>query len=170
MSQPASAGSQRSVAQALSADLAMRIAWRTWFALLSVPFALFVITVWRMMLGGVSPAESPLARTWFIVTMIYLAIAVPSAMFRRSHLFKGYWSGRAVQPREYLLGMITIWLALFIGGLMAVMGCLVTRTLVPNVLPALLAFMLFAALWPNGHAMLRAPTDEQDPASYEEPR
>jgi hypothetical protein len=42
--------------------------------------------------------------------------------------------------------------------------------MLPNLLPALLAFMLFTPLWPNGHSMTRALINEHDPADYEDPR
>jgi hypothetical protein len=71
---------------------------------------------------------------------------------------------------KYLLGMLSVWVALNISGLIALLGCLATRTLLPNLLPAILGFGLFCVLWPNGHAMSRPLASEQDGADYEEPR
>jgi hypothetical protein len=115
-------------------------------------------------------ADLPLAQNWFIGVMIYMAIGVPAAFFWRSRMFKGYWSGKVVSPRNYLLGMFTIWAALEFGGILALLGCLVSSTLLPNLLPALLAFMLFTPLWPNGHSMTKPLVNERDPGRYEEPR
>jgi hypothetical protein len=161
-----------SVRKCLSCDAALQVAWWTWFTLLAIPFILFLAVVWNAMDndGSVNVTDGHLAQTWFIATMIFMAVGVPAAFFWRSHIFRGYWSGQAVSPRDYLVGMITIWAALEIGGLFALTGCLLTGALLPNLLPALLAFMLFTPLWPNGHSMTRPLTDEHDPADYEDPR
>ncbi len=154
----------------LSADAATRIAWRIWFVLLTAPFIVFLGVVWRLMDNDTAPADPRSAQRWLIAVVIYMALGVPGALFWRHHIFRGYLSGRVVSPRRYLLGMIVVWGSLEIGGLLALLGCLVTNSLLPNLLPALLAFVLFTPLWPNGHAMIRPLTNEQDPADYEEPR
>lgn len=154
----------------LSVDAAMQIASWTWFGLLTLPFVLFIAVVWHQMsLEGTIPDENS-AGTWFISSMAYMAVGVPAAFFLRSRLFKGYWSGQLVSPKNYLAGMILIWCALELGGLLSLAGCLATGKLLPNLVPALLAFMLFTPLWPNGHAMTRRLQNEHDPADYEEPR
>jgi len=116
------------------------------------------------------PANQHAATLWFVLTLSYIALSVPVAFFWRGHLFKGYWSGQRVPPREYLIGMISIWLALSIGGLASVAGCIATRSMVPNMLPAVLAFVVYISLWPNGHSMSRPLHDEHDPLDYEDPR
>jgi len=154
----------------LCADTALSIAWWTWFTLLAIPFVVFLAVVWHLMDNEPVATTNTTANAWFVISMAYMAICVPAAFFWRSRMFKGYWSGQLVSPRDYLIGMTTVWLALEIGGLLALAGCLVSGALLPNLLPALLAFMLFTPLWPNGHSMTRALTDERDPADYEEPR
>lgn len=162
----APAGSVKS----MSVDLALQIAWWMYLALLAFPFIAFLSVVWQLMDNEGAGDTHSLAEKWFIFSMIYMAVGVPAAFFWRSRVFKGYWSGQIVSPRNYLVGMLTIWLALEVGGLVALVGCLVSGTLLPNLLPALLAFMLFTPLWPNGHAMTRPLENEHDPAHYEEPR
>jgi hypothetical protein len=154
----------------MSADAALHAAWWTWFALLSLPFIVFIGTIWRLVYFEDHASDPQLAQKWFVATMAYMAIGVPAAFFWRGRLFRGYWSGQLVSPRDYLVGMITVWAAIELGGLLALTGCLVTGTLLPNLLPALLAFMLFTPLWPNGHSMTRPLINEHDPADYEEPR
>jgi hypothetical protein len=154
----------------LSADHALNIAWWTWFALLSLPFIIFILTIWRLVYFEDHGHDEKLAQKWFIASMVYMMLAIPAAFFWRGRLFRGYWSGQLVQPRDYLVGMITVWASIEIGGLLALAGCLVTGTMLPNLLPALLAFMLFTPLWPNGHSMTRALINEHDPADYEDPR
>ncbi len=154
----------------LSPGQALRIAWCCWLMLLSIPALVFLIVMWRMMDGDVSGLDGIASERWFLVTMAYLAIAVPSSFFLRSHVFKAYWSGQCVQPRNYLKGMLTVWLAIEIGGIMALMGCLMTDSLLPNLLPAMVAFMLFIPFWPSGRAMTRPCGAADDPEEYEEPR
>src|SRR4051794_22901548 len=99
---------QNSIRKCLSCDSALQIAWWTWFTLLSIPFILFLAVVWNTMDndGAATAGNTSLAQTWFIITMVYMAVGVPAAFFWRSHIFKGYWSGKTVSPRDYLLGMM----------------------------------------------------------------
>ena len=78
--------------------------------------------------------------------------------------------GKVVSPGAYLRGMLTVWLACEIGGIIALIGCLVTRTLLPNLLPALVAFILFTPFWPSGRAMTHPVGNDDDFEIYEEPR
>ena len=89
----------------------------------------------------------------------------------RSHLFRPYWAGRTVSPRAYLKGTIILWLSLELGGILSMAGCSITHSLLPNLLPAMAAFILFALLWPAGTPMVcpnRGNLD--DPERYVEPR
>lgn len=169
MTQQASLVVPQTQRQPLCCDTALHIAWWTWFTLLAIPFVVFLAVIWQLT-GAEGPSDQKLAQKWFIAAMCYMAIGVPSAFFWRGRIFRGYWEGRTVSPRDYLVGMMTIWIAIEIGGLFALLGCLMTGTLLPNLLPALLAFMLFTPLWPNGHSMTRPLIDEHDPADYEDPR
>jgi len=73
--------------------------------------------------------------------MAYLAVAVPAAFFWRSREFKGYWEGKCVSPNRYLRGMLILWLTIEVGGVVALVGCFVSGSLLPNLLPAMVAFM-----------------------------
>ena len=74
-------------------------------------------------------------------------------------------------PKSYLVGMLGVWATIEIGGLASLIGCLVTRSLLPTLLPALVAFMLFVPLWPSGRSMICSHKgDSDDPETYEEPR
>jgi hypothetical protein len=66
--------------------------------------------------------------------------------------------------------MTSVWITLEIGGVMGLIGCLLTHSLIPNLLPALVAFMLFTPLWPSGRAMYCHGGSTDDPEIYEEPR
>jgi hypothetical protein len=69
-----------------------------------------------------------------------------------------------------LFGMLAIWAALEFGGIIALLGCFVDHSLLPNLLPALVAFMFFVTLWPSGKSMVRSIGNEEDAGVYEEPR
>ena len=158
--------------QELTAEVALRIAWISWLTMLAVPFVLFIVAVWTTQVMGDGFAR-PLAaesRTWFYVAVAYLVTAVPISFFFRSHVFKAYWTGECVSPRNYLRGMLAMWLTIEVGGIIALLGCITTQSLLPNLMPALVAFMLFIPLWPSGRAMVRHCGREEDPEMYEEPR
>ena len=59
---------------------------------------------------------------------------------------------------------------LALAGLIASLGCLVTRTLMPNIGPALVSLVVFTTLWPTGHAKLPRLGGTDDSEVYEEPR
>jgi len=164
---------QRNSSTSLTADQAMRLAWRTWMLLLAVPFVLFFWTIWRLI--GSTPestgsADHDLAGMWFLFTLAYLAMAVPAAFFWRNHLFRDYLAGGTISPRQYLEGMMTVWVVLAVGGVIAILGCILTNTLVPNVVPGAVALVLYMLYWPSGRTMSRPLRNEHDPAEYEDPR
>jgi hypothetical protein len=161
-------------------QVALRYSWYAFLTLLVIPFIFFLYTVWAMDRGlwtgggGTGTGETRnlwLANRWFIGTVAYIVFIVPASFFLRSRFFRGYWTGNCVAPGNYFKGMLTVWLALEIGGLLSITGCLVTRAFAPCILPALVAFMMFVVLWPSGRAMIcndRGSSD--DPEKYEEPR
>jgi hypothetical protein len=156
----------------LTPQTAIRVAWIIWLVFLVVPFFLFLHAVWILSnAGSNAPVASPDVVThWFLGSMLYLLLVVPISFFTRGRVFKAYWTGHVVTPGKYLSGMTTVWLALEVGGILSLVGCLATGQLLPNVLPALVAFMFFATLWPSGRAMVRTVGHLEDAAVYEEPR
>lgn len=159
-----------SVLPNVAAASAMRMAWSCWLFLLVLPFLFFIYVLWTLMgqETGAPPARS--GQGWFLMSMLYLIVAVPLSFFGRSWLFKAYWTGKPVEPKKYVMGMLTMWLTLEAGGLLALAGCLVDKKLLPNLLPALVAFMFFTTLWPSGRAMTRTTGASEDHGVYEEPR
>lgn len=155
----------------LSPTLAIKIAWWTWLTLLIAPFVLFVFVVYRLTDDSASAVrDQALANHWFVGTMAYLAVATVSMFFLRSRLFHRYWEGEVVAPRAYLMGMSLVWLALETGGILALVGCLVSNSLLPGMIPAMAAFMFFLPFWPSGHAMVRRNIgNAEDPGRYKEP-
>src|SRR5688500_4748457 len=132
---------------------ALRLAWVCWLMLLAIPALMFLVVLWQFIDDETTPRDPAMAQRWFLGCMAFLAIFVPASFFLRSREFKGYWSGECVSPASYLKGMLSVWLTMEIGGLLALAGCLVTGSLLPNLLPALVAFILFIPFWPSGRAM-----------------
>jgi hypothetical protein len=154
----------------LSAGMAMRFAWWSWLVLLLAPFVLFIFVAYRLMDETGVARNQPMANAWFIGTMIYLIIAAPLSFFWRSRLFRQYWKGKVVAPRAYLIGMISVWLVLEIGGIASMVGCLMSNSILPGMLPGVAAFMFFLPLWPSGHAMTSLNVgNAEDPERYKEP-
>ncbi len=150
-------------------EVALRIAWFAWLGFLAVPFVLFLYVCWALM-ENAEPRDLGAANNWFIASMVYLIVVVPLAIFWRSRIFRSYWSGECVTPKSYLTGMITVWTTIEIGGIFSLVGCLMSQSLLPNLLPAVVAFMLFTPLWPSGRAMVCNSGNTDDPEHYEEPR
>ena len=150
--------------------MALRIAWWTWLVLLLAPFILFLCVAYQLKDDSVA-ANPGLSNAWFLWTMGYLCVVTPAAFFWRSHLFKPYWNGDVVTPRNYLIGMASVWVALEIGGILALLGCLLSHAYLPGMLPAIAAFMFFLPFWPSGEAMVRRNVgNADDPGRYKEPR
>jgi len=155
----------------LTPGQALRIAWVSWLTLAAIPFILFLAVVWHLnTANGSVAANRALAERWFLFCMLYLALAVPCSFFLRGQIFKAYWAGEVVSPRNYLVGMLMLWLTIVAGGIIALVGVWLTKSLLPNLLPALVAFMFFIPFWPSGRAMTRRVGNDDDPEHYEEPR
>jgi hypothetical protein len=153
----------------LSVVMALRIASVIWILLLVVPFFMFLAVVYKL---GVQGAEHMQVQNdrWFLGASAYLLVVVPASFFWRGHLFKAYWTGRPIAPANYLFGMISVWVALEVGGLLSLSGSIMSGSLLPSLLPALVAFMFYVTLWPSGRSMVRRVGNSEDPHVYEEPR
>jgi hypothetical protein len=161
---------RRATRTKLTPDLALRRAWRLWLLLPILPWLTFFVALWNMLAGRPPVANKALADAWYLATTVYMIIALPTALFWRAHLFRCYAHGHGVPTKAYLMGMSALWGALSLAGLIASLGCLVTRSLMPNIGPALISLVVFASLWPTGHAMLPRLGGTDDPQVHEEPR
>lgn len=153
----------------ISVRTALKLAWATWVTLLIIPFLVFLAAVWALM-NRQAPVVHTGPQTWFLCACAYLLIVVPVSFFWRGRLFKSYWSGQPIEPIKYLYGMLAMWAALEFGGIISLLGCFVDQSLLPNLLPALMAFMFYVTLWPSGKAMVRSVGNAEDASVYEEPR
>ena len=153
----------------LTVALAMRIAWVAWVVLLIIPFLVFLAMIWCTTIVPTNEVADH-SRNWFLISCAYLVIVVPASFFWQMHVFKGYYTGQTVTPTQYLVGKLTVWLALEVGGLLSLAGCFINNAPLPNMLPALVAFMFFVTFWPSGRAMVRHVGHLEDPGMYEEPK
>ncbi|MEX0886268.1 MAG: hypothetical protein WD009_07505 [Phycisphaeraceae bacterium] len=155
--------------ESLTPGRALRVAWMAWLTLLLVPFFVFLAVIGTVAYDG-AEQRPQLAAVFFVVSLVWMLVTLPAAFMLRDYLFRSYWRGQAVDPRSYLKGQFTIWLAVEIGGLLALVGCLVSGTLLPGLLPAAVAFMLFTPFWPKGQAMIETGGASDDDEVYREPR
>jgi hypothetical protein len=153
----------------LSVQTALKMAWLCWLVLLAVPFLLLQALIWYIHVGDVSRYHSE-TNGWFLAAMICLLAVVPGSLFLRGHLFRDYWMGHPVTPRRYLVATISVGVALAACGVVSLLGCLITDSFMPNLIPGLLALVMFALHWPTGRAMVRPIGKVEDPQLYEEPR
>ncbi len=152
----------------LSPKTALKWAWLSWTVLLVVPFLFLEWLIWHMGFAEVTRSHAQ-APAWFGAAMAYLVIILPATFFWRGHLFKEYWKGHPVAPRKYLLATITVGVALALGGMFSLLGCLATGSFMPNLIPAVFSLLLFALHWPSGRAMIVPGGNTEDPQLYEEP-
>jgi hypothetical protein len=152
----------------LTVRTALRLAWVTWVVFLIIPFFLFLAIVWTLGMGEGAKLHAN-EDHWFLGASAYLLVVVPLSFFWRGHVFKAYWTGQTIPPMSYLYGMLTMWAALEFGGIFSMLGCFVDHALLPNLLPALVAFMFYVTLWPSGRAMVSHMGDKEDAGKYEQP-
>jgi hypothetical protein len=154
----------------LRRNIALRDAWLAYIFLLMLPFVVLAVVLISHANTATPPRVSHGMSSWFLGTMAYLAVGVPAALFYRRHLSGAYFRGQVVSPRHYLAGMLTVWLTLEIGMIAPLIGCFVTGSFLPDLLPAILAFMFFVVLCPTGKMMTSHVGSSEDPQIYKEPR
>jgi len=153
----------------LTPGAALRYAWWIWFGLLFLPAFVFIGVVYALNFGH-QPTRPTMGSTWFLINMAYLAIGIPAGFFFRSRMFHRYYDSQPVPPNRYLLGAVTVWTILEIGGLLSLAGVWYARSFTPNIIPALVAFVFYVTQFPKGTAMFRPTGGSDDPETYEEPR
>ncbi len=169
MAIPASVSATPGSDDRLTVGEALRYAWLSWLAMLIIPFVLFLVATIKSNSGTERATDSHIGTIWFVAAMAILGIGVPAAFFLRSRYFKPYFEGDVVPPRAYLKGQLAIWIMTELGGIFALIGCLVSGSLIPNIVPALLAFVIFVPFRPTGRSMVRAVGASDDHHIYEDP-
>jgi hypothetical protein len=130
-------------------ERALQRAWTTWLTLLAVPFLIlpFVLHLTPSSLGD--NLDPDLAEKWFFMLVVYLLMVFPIALVLRHHLRQPSSHEGSDGLRAYFGGMVTIWALVAAAGLAAEVICIVTATIMPNAVPALIALGLYLALWPR---------------------
>ncbi|MGA3065541.1 MAG: hypothetical protein ABSF29_01710 [Tepidisphaeraceae bacterium] len=168
MSQPTTIRVTPHPASELTPVRALRLAWLCWLGLLVVPFTLVLFLIWNWSPGPTTGTQAGWEK-WFIGSMVYVALSVSASLFWRGHVFKPYWAGRPVAPGDYLWGMVAVWTALAVAGIVSLIGCFVTGSLAPNLIPAAMSLFLYLTMWPGGKAMVGGVGNADDSEVYTEP-
>lgn len=132
----------------------IRAAWTWWWTMLLAPWAAVLMGAMMYSLHG-GPDWTRATGVFFGVATVWIAGVAPGAMVLRSHCLRAMWRGRSLPADRYLRGMLTIWWALEIGILIAVTGALSTRTVLPCLMPAAVAWVWLAVLAPSDRAVMR---------------
>jgi hypothetical protein len=132
-----------------SAVTALRLARLLWFLFLFTPF---LAALW---ISARIPADRvPISRLaegrWFVVAMLYLVGIAPGTFFWRERMYSDHRTGPLTRPVKFLVGLVSIWLALLSSAILSFIGCIFMGTFLPNIIPAFFALMLFLMLWPTG--------------------
>ena len=144
-------------------------AWILWGVGLLIPMAVSFLVVFAV-LSGAGNGSDRTASIFFVISGVWLGISVPLAFWLRSYCFKSYWQGRVVEPRSYVKGMAWVWASLVLAGLLALLGVLISGQLMPGLLVAGLALMLYLPFWPSGRAMTLPVGDADDDQVFLHPR
>ena len=114
----ASHGSNVHETTELTRESALKTAWYGYLVMLVAPFLLFLFVAWSMM-DSTSRRNVSFADGWFLIAVGYMITIVPASFFLRSRSFAEYWRGGSVSPRNYVLGMYVVWVALEIAGIVS---------------------------------------------------
>ena len=98
---------------------------------------------------GADARPTGAAAAWMVVALAWLALVTPLAMVLRSYVFRSAWTGEPVEPRSLVKGSTTLWVVLFIGAAIGLLGGLLTGDLLAGMLPASLAVILLVAMRPG---------------------
>jgi len=151
-------------------ESALKHAWFWYGGLMAVPTLTFIYMMWWFLYRE-PRTQMEIRWTWLIGTVAFMVIAIPLSIFARSRLFRAYWQGECVAPRAYLAGMIIVWSTIVVSGIASMIGCMMTGTFLPNLVPALVAFVVYLTMWPSGRVMIHERKGiAEDPEHYEEPR
>jgi hypothetical protein len=149
---------------------ALQTAWRAYIVLLTVPLVGLLLLIVSYPRAGVPSATADGWNGWFLGTLTYLAVGVPAALFYRKRVCSSYSRGEAVPPRNYLRGMLAVWLALEVGAILSLVGCYMTRSFLPCLATWGVAFVFYITQWPSGVMLVGRAGASEDPQIYETPR
>ena len=123
------------------------LAWTVFVAGLTV-FGLITLSAIEPTRVQVS-AWGMLAALWGLVVIAVLAA--------KSHVFKSAWERREADPDIYFRGLLSIWAVLQIGGVLGLLACFFSGSLLPGMLIAAVMLALTLAVRPSRAALRARP-------------
>jgi len=136
----------------MQSKTAWQRAWLSFWVILLVPIVILMFAV-SVISDPTNTARDGVSMLFGVLSVAWLAGTLPMAIWIRSYVFRAGWQGEPVDPESYLRGLVTIWTASGFGALLASIGCLVSHTLMPCVLPLGLALMIMCLITPRREAM-----------------
>jgi hypothetical protein len=152
------------------AQATLRAAWVVYFVFMVLPPLAFAIALLVQMNRTASPRNSGGVTNWLWVIVAYLVVGFPAALFIRRRVCIAYNRGESVAPRNYFVGMLTVWVSLEIGMFLPIVGYCVTGVLMPIIPLALVPLVFFFTLWPSGDMLVSHSGDSDDAETYKNPR
>lgn len=155
--------------------LALRKAWGLYLFLAILPPLMMILSIFYLIFNPadwfdprVGTAQN-LAGWWsFLGGMIWISISVPVGFLIRGRYWSAYDRGELVQPRDFHMGNLAVWVPLVLAGMVGFIAFAATEY-VANLFTSVTAFIIFLAMHPTGHVMTRPIGDHDDPGVYEEP-
>ncbi|MFP4144900.1 MAG: hypothetical protein ACLFV3_07115 [Phycisphaeraceae bacterium] len=135
--------------------LTLRLIWAAMLMSQLVFFLVvaFVLTEARGATPDLHPMLGWIGVGWFVA-------ATAMGYFARNQIYKSAWREHAIAPGGYLTGNLVLLALLESVGLFSIIALLVTGVMVPEILPAIGALVVFAINFPTGHAMRPHPPGE----------
>jgi hypothetical protein len=134
-------------------DKALGIMRLIWGALLAGQLIFGAIVVVLIGMDMFDPAEPPLPWVLLITAAAVLVTAVPVALIVRRRIYNQGLEEETVKPQAYMTGNIVVWAAVESVTLLSLVGCIVSASLMPSIIPGVFAVALFLMLRPDGRAM-----------------
>lgn len=139
-----------------------------WGGFLVLQFNLAAIAIWAVVIS--QRPHTPVAEQWgFPFICVFGMIIIPLSFYFRQRIFTAYWHGHLVEPWDFIKGMTLPWAAVTATGALAILGCLVANTLMPNVIIAATMGVLTVILYPTGDVMDHPVGMIEDPSIFEHP-
>lgn len=90
------------------------------------------------------------AKQWFIVPLLWLALAVPATVGVYGHCFRGEWAAKSqAEPMDYLWGLTSIWAVLAMGVGLSLASCVLAGEASPGIWPGVLMLMMLILARPS---------------------
>lgn len=120
--------------------------WWTWAGLTGVSVLGMLVVLPRVDILQINVSQ------WFVVPLLWLALAVPATVGVYGHCFRREWSAdRSVNPADYIRGLTSIWSVLTAGVWLSLGACLLAGSATPGVWPGALMLMLLVLARPSSN-------------------